>query len=67
MKPPLKLAAFALLLAAAFGGGAAIGAAVSPIGEASTPPAQHHGHAVRDADHGHATHVLQPLQSDSGR
>ena len=31
MKPGIKLAAFALLLAAVFGGGAAVGAAVGPI------------------------------------
>lgn len=67
MKPPLKLAVFALMLAAAFGSGAAIGAALSPIGETSKPPAQHHRHAERDADHGHATHLAQPLQSDPGR
>ena len=31
MKPGVKLGAFALLLAAVFGGGAAVGAAVGPI------------------------------------
>jgi len=42
MKPPLKLVAFALVLAGAFGGGAAVGAATGPIGGASTSPSVHH-------------------------
>lgn len=37
MTPSAKLAAFAVVLAAAFGGGAALGAAFAPA-----PPATHH-------------------------
>jgi hypothetical protein len=51
MRPAAKLGAFALVLAAAFGGGAAIGAAVGPIDTTdaeNTPPA-HDEHASVDS------------------
>jgi len=43
VKAPAKLAAYALVLAAAFGGGAAVGTAVGPIDGGSTGD-DHGGH-----------------------
>ena len=46
MKPGVKLAAFALVLAAAFGGGAAMGAVFEP----APPPKPMEGHDMNNTD-----------------